>query len=151
RQMTATIMGKYIAPEQAAITGLFEELKCEAEDFLDRAQGAIASDIIERPEFLKANSSRWSRLFLPSRSKAPTRAVTRIPEHGDLARIDGWRKKAQSTEHAFERACYQALVTTAQAIFAVHGRLTNNRKPITSIALRLVCNDYGSLAVGEYL
>src|SRR5262249_28135806 len=115
RQMTATIMGKYIAPEQAAITGLFEELKCEAEDFLDRAQGAIACDIIERPEFLKANSSRWSRLFLPSRSKAPTRAVTRIPEHGDLARIDGWRKKAQSTEHAFERACYQALVTTAQA------------------------------------
>ena len=73
------------------------------------------------------------------------------PEHADVVRIDGWRKRAQSTEHAFERTCYQALVTTAEAIFAVHGRLTNNHKLITSIALRLVCNDYGSFAVGKYL
>src|SRR5262252_3579124 len=150
RQMTATIMGKDIAPELAAITSLFEQWKREATDFLDRAQGAAASDI-ERPEFPKSNPRRWSRFFLPSRNNVPTRAVTRTPEHTDVVRIDGWRKRAQSTEHAFERTCYQALVTTAEAIFAVHGRLTNNRKLITSIALRLVCNDYGSFAVGEYL
>jgi hypothetical protein len=150
RHMTATIMGKYIAPELAAITSLFEQLKREAADFLDRAQGAAASDTA-RPEFPKSNPSRWSRLFLRSRNKVPTRAATRIPEHADLARIDGWRKKAHSTEHAFERTCYQALATTAEAIFAVHGRLTSNRKLITSVALRLVCNDYGSFAVGEYL
>jgi len=150
RQMTATIMGKYIAPELAAITSLFEQWKREATDFLDRAQGAAASDI-ERPELPKSNTSRWSKLFLPSRNKVPVRAVTRIPEDADLVRIDGWRKKAQSTERAFERTCYQALATTAEAIFAVHGRLTNDRKLVTSIALRLVCNDYGSFAVGEYL
>src|SRR5215467_7735 len=150
RQMTATIMGKYIAPELAAITSLFEQWKREATDFLDRAQGAAASDI-ERPELPKSNTSRWSKLFLPSRNKVPVRAVTRIPEDADLVRIDGWRKKAQSTERAFERTCYQALATTAEAIFAVHGRLTNDRKLVTSIALRLVCNDYGSLVVGEYL
>src|SRR5262252_747937 len=51
RQMTATIMEKHIAPELAAITSLFEELKREAADSLDGAQGAIASDITERPEF----------------------------------------------------------------------------------------------------
>jgi hypothetical protein len=150
RHMTATIMGKYIAPELVAITSLFDQLKREAADFLDRAQDATASDI-GRPEFPKSNPSRWSRLFLPSRNKVPTRAVTRIPEHPDIVRIDGWRKRAQSSEHAFERACYQALVTTAEATFAVHGRLTNNRGLMTSIALRLVCNDYGSFAVGEYL
>ena len=150
RQMTATIMGKHIAPELAAITSLFEELKREAADFLDRAQGATASDI-ERRGFAQANPSRWSRLFLSSRNKVPTRALTRIPEQADIVRIDGWRKKAQSTERALERSCYQALVTTAEATFAVHGRLMNDRKLVTSIALRLVCNDYGSLAVGEYL
>jgi hypothetical protein len=150
RQMTATIMGKYIAPELAAITSLFERLKREATDFLDRAQDATVSDI-DRPEFSTPNPSRWSRFLLPSRNKVPTRAVTRIPEHADLVRIDGWRKKAQSTEQAFERTCYQALVTTAEAIFAVHGRLANNRELITSIALRLLCNDHGSFAVGEYL
>jgi hypothetical protein len=150
RQMTATIMGTYIAPELAAITSLFEQFKREAADFLDGAQGATASDI-ERRESPKSNPSRWSSLFLPSRNKVPTRAVTRIPEHADVVRIDGWRKKVQSTEHVFERTCYQALVTAGEAIFAVHGRLTNDRKLITSIALRLVCNDYGSFAVGEYL
>src|SRR5262252_5041419 len=150
RQMTATIMGKDIAPELAAITSLFEQAKREAADFLDRAQGATASDI-ERPEFRKSSASLWSRLFLPSRNKMPARAVMRIPEDADVVRIDGWRKKAQSTEHAFERTCYQALVTTAEAIFAVHGRLTSDRKLITSIALRLVCNDYGSFVIGEYL
>jgi hypothetical protein len=150
RQMTATIMGTYIAPELDAIAALFEQLKREAADFLDRAQGGTASDI-ERREFPKSNPSRWSGLFSPSRNKVPTRAVTRSPEHADVARIDGWRKKAQSTELAFERTCYQALVTAGEAIFAVHGRLTNDRKLITSIALRLVCNDYGSFAVGEYL
>src|SRR5258708_20371743 len=150
RQMTATIMGKYIAPELTAITSLFEQLKHEAADFLDRAQGATASDI-GRQEFPKSNPTPCSRFFLPSRNKVPTRAVTRSPEHADVVRIDGWRKKAQSTAHAVERTCYQALVTTAEAIFAVHGRLTNNRELITSIALRLVCNDYGSFPVGDNL
>src|SRR5262249_21083170 len=145
RQMTATIMGKYIAPELAAITSLFEQWKREATDFLDRAQGAAASDI-ERPELPKSNTSRWSKLLLASRNKVTLRAVARIPEDADLFRIDGWRKKPKSTERAFERTCSQALATTAEAIFAVHGRLTNDRKLVTSIALRLVCNDYGSFA-----
>jgi hypothetical protein len=151
RQMTATIMEKYIAPELAAITSLFEQLKRAAADFLDKAQDATASNLIGQPEFPSSDPGRWSRLFLPSRDKMSRRTLTRTPEDADIARIDGWRRKAQSTERAFERACYQALVTTGEAIFAVHGRLTNNRKLITSIALRLVCNDYGSFAVGEYL
>ena len=151
RQMTATIMGKYIAPELAAISSLFERLKREAADFLDSAQDATASNIIGRPEFPGSNPSRWSKLFLPSRIRMPRRVITRCPEDADVVRIDGWRKKAQSTEHVLERTCYQALVATAEAIFAIHGRLTNNHKLITSIALRLVCNDYGSFAVGEYL
>src|SRR5260370_19080645 len=150
RQMTATIMGKYIAPELTAITSLFEQLKHEAADFLDRAQGATASDI-GRQEFPKSNPNRWSRFFLPSRNKVPTRAVTRSPEHAAVVRIDVWRKKAQPTAHALERTSYQALVTTPEAILAVHGQLTNNRRPIACHALRLVCNDYGSFAVGEYL
>ena len=42
-------------------------------------------------------------------------------------------------------------MTTADAIFAKRGRLTNDRKLMTSIALRLVCNDHGSLVIGEAL
>jgi hypothetical protein len=150
RHMTATIMAMYVAPELTAITAVFERVKGEAADVLDRAQAAADSDT-ERPEISTSTPSRWSRLFTPSRDKAPARAVTRTPEQADVVRIDGWRKKAQSAGQAFDRACYHALATTAEAIFAAHGRLPNDRKLITSIALRLVCNDYGSLAIGEHL
>ncbi len=150
RHMTATIMETYVAPELAAITASFEQLKREAADFLNSAQEAAESGI-GRPEVANADRGRLGRVFFPSLNRAPASAVTRSPEHVDLARIDGWRRKAQSAGRALDRACCQALVTTAEAIFATHGRLPNDRKLITSIALRLVCNDYGSLAVGEYL
>jgi hypothetical protein len=149
RRITATVMGTYVAPEWAAITSRFQQVKSEAADFLDRAQDATALDV-DRPEFPKSNPSVWSRLFR-ARNKVPARAVTRSPEQTDLVRIDRWRKNARSAEDGFERTCYQALVTTAEAIFATHGRLPNDGKLMTSIALRLVCNDYGSFAVGEYL
>jgi hypothetical protein len=150
RHMTAMIMGKYIAPELTAITSVFEQVKREAAEFLDRAQSATASDI-ERVAVPEADPSRRSRFFSTGRNKVRTPAAPRRGEDTDVVRIDGWRKRAHATEHAFERACYQALVATAEAIFVVHGRLTNDRKLITSIALRLVCNDYGSFAVGEHL
>jgi hypothetical protein len=150
RRMTATIMRRYVAPELAAITSLFEQVKGEAADFLDKAQDAEASGV-ERPDLRPSGGGRWSRLFSPSRRQASVPAVLPAPEKADVARIAGWRRKAQSARNAFERTCYQALVTTADGIFAVHGRLANDRRLMTSIALRLVCNDYGSRAVGEYL
>src|SRR5215467_1470808 len=60
RQMTATIMGKYIAPELAAITSLFEQSKREAANFLDGAQDATASNITDRLESPRSNPSLWS-------------------------------------------------------------------------------------------
>lgn len=149
RQITATMMAQCVAPELPEINALFEQVKREAADVLDRAQDT--SDVVRRPEIPASSPGRWSKLFSPSRDKAPPRAVAQGPEHGDIARIDGWRKQAQSTGRTFERNCYQALVATAEGIFAVHGRLLNDRSLITSIALRLVCNEYGSLAVGDYL
>jgi hypothetical protein len=150
RRMTATIMDGYIAPELAAITSVFEQVKGEAADFLDAAQDATPSDA-GRQEIPESRPGRWSRLFRPARNAAPAPAVPRAPERADVGRIDGWRGQAQAAGNLFERACCQALAATAEAIFRVHGRLPNDRKLITSIALRLVCNDYGSVAIGEYL
>lgn len=150
RRMTTTIMERYVAPEMAAITAVFEQVKREAADVLDRTQEATDSGA-GPPDVPRTDMRRWPRLFFPFRNKEPPCAVTRSPEHADVLRIDGWRRKARLSAHAFECACCQALVTTAEAIFAAHGRLPNDRKLITSIALRLVCNDYGSVAVGERL
>lgn len=86
------------------------------------------------------------RLFLLGRKRTP-KTTTDTPIDRELVKIAFWRTKAQSSESPLERACYQALVTTADAIFARRGRLTNDHKLITSIALRLVCDDYGSMII----
>jgi hypothetical protein len=157
RHMTATIMRAYIAPELAAIIALFERAKDEAADFLDRAllDQAQATAADGRPDVPASSRGRGPGLFRLSRLLfprcAPARVMTRNGEQADVARIAGWRRNAQSVRPAFERSCWQALVTAAEAIFAVHGRLPNDRSLITAVALRLVCNDYGSLAVGEHL
>jgi hypothetical protein len=142
-------MEKYIASQFAAINELFERLKGEAADFLDRAQETVVPSIA--PDRISApDAGRWSKLASIFSRKVPTQAIERIPED-DLARIASWRRKAQTTEHALERACYQALVETGEAIFAVHGQLTRDRRLVSSIALRLVGNDYGTFAIGEFL
>ncbi len=153
RRMTATIMEAYIAPEMAAISALFERVRSEAAEFLNRAQDAAASGVgPQDSRSRQSNPARWSRFFFPSRTTPQVRAGSAgISEHSDVARIDGWRRRAGSTQDPLERSCCRALVTAAEAVFAIHGRLPNDRALMTSIALRLVCNDYGSVAVGEHL
>jgi hypothetical protein len=152
RRMTAAIMDKYIAPKMSEINSVFEHLKREAAQFIDRAQ--ILPEVPSPDEDVKATRDsgvgRWSRLIRGGRKSVRVKTVSVSAADQDLANIACWRAK-QSSEDPFERACYQALVAAADAIFARRGRLTNDRKLMTGIALRLLCNDYGSLIIGESL
>ena len=149
RQMTAAILDKHIAPNMSEIDGVFERLKREAAAFIDRAPTAARPSNEDAEGPFISTIARWSRAIRGARKSAEVRAAPTAADQ-DLADIACWRAK-QSVGDRFERACYHALVTTADAIFARRGRLTNDRKLMTAIALRLVCNDYGSLIVGEAL
>jgi hypothetical protein len=144
RQMTATIIDKYVAPKLPEIERMFEDLKRKASNFIDMAQtaGSLCGDAVAEVE------ERWWSRFVPVRRKAKLRP-TAVDQ--DRMAIANWRSAARSARNPFERACYQALVTTSEAIYSQHGYLTSNRTLITSIALRLVCNDYGSVVIGEFL
>jgi hypothetical protein len=148
RRMTATILDKYILPRMSEISGAYDQLKREAFDFVGKAQTAVPS-LNEGVKASRDSGTRgWSRLFPPSLRRTQ---VKETPAGRDLADIACWRKKTQSIGGPFEQACYQALVTTADAIFTRRGRLPSDRKLMTSIALRLVCNDYGSQMIGDFL
>jgi hypothetical protein len=151
RRMTATILEKYIAPKMSEINCVFDRLKHQASDFIDMAQTAVPllNDGVKATR--DSGARTWSRLFLSGRKRIEVKTTWGAPADRDLVEIAHWRTKAQSIGDPFERACYQALVTTADAIFTRRSRLPNDRKLITSIALRLVCNDYGSLIIGEFL
>jgi hypothetical protein len=150
RQMTAAILDRHIAPKMSQIDSAFERLKREAADFIDRAQTAVPSLAEDVQTTGDWRMGRWSRLIRGGRKSVDVKRASRTAADQDLADIARWRN-GQSIEDPFERACYQALATTADAIFARRGRLTNDRKLMTSIALRLVCNEHGSLVVGEAL
>jgi hypothetical protein len=150
RQMTTAIMDKHIAPKMSEIDGVFERLRREAADFIDRAQTSQPSLDEALGAAPISRIARWARMIRSDRQSAEVKAAPRTATDQDLADIAHWRAKL-AAEDRFERACYQALVTTADAIFARRGRLTKDRKLLTSIALRLVCNDYGSLVIGEAL
>jgi hypothetical protein len=150
RRMTSAILDKHIAPKMSEIDGVFERLKHEAADFIDSAQTAVRSldaDVEAAPNTF---IPRWSRMVRSGRKSVEIKTAPRVAVDEDLAHIACWRAR-QSIEDRFERACYQALVTTADAIFARRGRLTKDRALMTAIALRLVCNDLGSLIIGEAL
>ena len=150
RRMTATIMDKYIAPELATIEQSFDRLRRQAEEFIDRAQ-MDARPTAAEPEGELPNASRWAWLLSAGRRTPPVRTRAPDPADRDAARIAAWREKMQSAASPFERACYQALVTVAEAIVMSRGRLTHDSKLITSIALRLVCNEHGSMTIGEMI
>src|ERR1700722_95259 len=106
RQMTATIMGKYILPELPEINCVFEQLKRQASDFIDKAQDAISTC---NDDVSAARKPSWWRRFVPVRKKAEARTNTWTGANQDLVAIAGWRTKAQSIRDPFERAGYQAL------------------------------------------
>ena len=57
RQMTAAIMDKHIAPKMSEINAVFERLKREAADFIDRAQAPSP----DAPRQLRFPGSRAGR------------------------------------------------------------------------------------------
>jgi len=148
RAVTARIMTHYVDPEVGALTALFERVKGEAADFLERAR-EVPDAAAAAPR--TAAAGRGSRLpFRLGFRRAPVGAV-RPPENADAAWIEGWRSRLNEPLPPFERSCCQALVAAAEAIFAVHGRLLHDRRLMIEVALRLFCNDYGSRVVGEHL
>jgi hypothetical protein len=152
RQMTAAIMDNHVSPKLPEIKQIFEDLKRKASDFIDMAQtdSSLCDDTVA--EVGKSGASWWLRIVPVRRSKAKLLPTAQSAIDRDRIAISNWRAMARSTRiPPFERACYQALVATSEAIFSQHGYLTNNRSLITSIALRLVCNDYGSVVIGDFL
>jgi hypothetical protein len=152
RRMTATIMANHVAAQMPAIGRAFLAFKDKASGFLGAAlKPTAALQTVERT----AGWSRWgwprpAASIRPPEGNAGARAAP--PSGGDdAARIAGLRGRMVSSTDPFERACRHALLTTTEAVFITHDRIVNDPDLIASVALRLVCNDYGSCVLGTFL
>jgi len=150
RHMTAAILTKYIAPHMPDIHRAFERLQRDASTFIGDAQtcDTASAGPLAAPA---GPERRWTKLIRRGRPEPHPGPPARPPEAQDLHAIAGWRTRAQSIDDPFEQASYQALVKTGEAIFKRRGRLPGDRSLITSLATRLVCNDYGSRMIGDLI
>jgi hypothetical protein len=154
RHMTAAIMNGHILAELPQVERTYDHVKQEASEFIAKISfdGAVARCGTAKSGAPSGRS--WWRRFLAHERRAPTKAGGNSSSRSpgcDLDRISLWRSAAQSETEPLKRSCYQAWATVAEAVLSRHGRLPNDSKLMTSIALRLVCNDFGSTRLGDFL
>jgi hypothetical protein len=151
RRMTSAIMNKHIMTELPEIDHQYNTISRLASDFLERVQSEFSSAIEAGNSAGQGARPRlWSRLISRGREKAAMPTKRQFAER-DLRKIEYWRSKAGSSSEPLQRSCYQSLAIAAEALFAKHGRLFPDSRLVTSVALRLACNDCGSEVIGKFL
>lgn len=144
RAIASTILDKYIAPHRDELTRLLEDLRSAASALIAQelansfAPGPAPAADAER-------GSRWPFSIKPSKQPLPP---PESAEQRDRRIILAWSKKAQAADDRLAQSCFTALSRIATAIAARRGRLLGDKDLLTDLAVTLVCNDYGSEAVG---
>jgi hypothetical protein len=155
RHMTRTIMNDYILAELPQIECVYDQVKQAASAFI--AKISLDSPVMGQ-YVAKSRASRkrsWWQRFLAADDRGTSlktvgKPLSRDPDR-HLDQTNLWRSAAQSETDPLKRLCYQSWVAVADAVLSRRGRLANDPQLMTSIALRLVCNDFGSMRIGDFL
>ncbi|MFO1081983.1 MAG: hypothetical protein U1E23_15300 [Reyranellaceae bacterium] len=150
RRMTARIMEDHVAPRLPAIELAFREFREAAHGVL---KDALESRVVT-PAPEATGSARWGLSGLLGAKRSPRsqpHASAPTAAEADAARVAALRRRSQSISDPFEAACYRALGTVMDAVFATHGQLLSGSDLTVAVALRLVCNDHGSSVIGTLI
>ena len=147
REIASTILNKYIDPRLDDLKRLFEEKRSAASVVIARELSNLFS---LRPEPAgdadQTSGTRWPfGLANKKRRPRPQEAA----EQRERRIIVDWSKKAQAADNRLDRLCFRALSRIATPVTARRGRLFADKELLTDLAVRLVCNDFGSEAIGE--
>jgi hypothetical protein len=147
REIAKTIHNRYIAPHQAELTQVFEQLRSAASAMIERE---LAKAFAEPKSEVEADAgSGWRRLFALSKPKRPPPFPMETASELDQRIISEWRKKSETADNRLNEACFDALNRIATGVMARHSRLFGDNALLTELAVTLVCNDYGSEVIGD--
>ncbi len=145
RQIASTILTKDIAPHLDDLKRVFEEVRSAASVVIAREvtnlftlKPAAGADQTSR--------ARWSFGFAAKKRDSSPRESAQQRERRIIAE---WSNKALTADTPLERSCLRALSTVATAITARRGRLLATKELLSDVAVRWVCNDFGSEAIGD--
>jgi hypothetical protein len=147
REIASTILNKYIDPRLDDLKRLFEEKRSAASVVIARELSNLFSLRAEpAADADQTRGTRWP-FGLANKKRRPRPQET--AEQRERRIILDWSKKAQAADNRLDRLCFRALSRIATAVTARRGRLFADKELLTDLAVRLVCNDFGSEAIGE--
>ena len=148
RQIATTILNRYVEPYREELLHRFEQVKAAALAVIEQEIEKVFSD----PKKSVANvdvSHRRRRLFSFGKRQTSLSASLESPEERELRIVAEWGKQAEMPKSPLDEACFDALHKISRGILNRHGRLFGDTALLTELAITLVCNAYGSEAIGE--
>src|SRR5712675_1062485 len=147
REIASTILNKYIDPRLDDLKRLFEEKRSAASVVIARELSNLFSLRAEPAgDADQTSGTRWP-FGLANKKRRPRPQET--AEQRERRIILDWSKKAQAADNRLDRLCFRALSRIATAVTARRGRLFADKELLTDLAVRLVCNDFGSEDIGD--
>jgi hypothetical protein len=146
REIAATILTKDIAPHVDDLKHVFEEVRNAALAVIAREVSELFS--LRRERAAGADRPRRLRWLFGSAART-RRQPTETAEQRERRTMLAWSHKAQAADGRLEQSCFRALSTIATAIAARRGGLLATKELLGDLAVTLVCNDFGSEAIGD--
>ena len=149
RKIASTILTKDIAPHVEDLKRVFEEVR--------RAAAAVIaqelSDLFapRRKPGAGPDQTSWARWSFGFAARQRAFRPRQTAEQRERRTVLAWSNRAQAAGGRLEQSCLQALSTIATAIAARRGRLLATKELLADLATGLVCNDFGSEAIGDAL
>jgi len=152
RQMTETILTRYIAPHMREIVGAYDSLSGALSSSIDAELSAALSALATGTGVGPAKQSRGGGLRDLLRRRQRSAALRGEDEWEREERIAReWTAKAQSSEDPLRKAAYRSLVRVASAVRARHGRMWGDKALLAPVATGIACNDHGSEVIGRLI
>jgi len=146
RGIASTILNRFIVPHHRDLARVFEQLK-------HNASVIIAAELANafQPKIPvtadESGHSRWLFGFNKPKKSPPPPSET-VAE-SDQRIVSVWLEQSHKTGDRLQASCCAALHRVATAIISRHGRLLGDQALPGELALTLLCNDFGSEAIGE--
>ena len=144
RRIAEQILADYVAPQRAAIERAYEEVRALADSAVRRILAESLEDKAAEPEPRGFPFSLFTKRRKPS---APAESI----EEKEQRVIASFKTAGFATDDPLLQSVYKSLYRVLGSIMATHGRLGSNLDLIATVAIRHVCNTYGSRRIGQLL
>jgi hypothetical protein len=144
RRIAQRVWTNYLEPEMRAITSAFEEARREVAAAVEVALAEVLRG--SKPPVAAAAPGRR---FLFWKSRHPAALATPSDFSWGASHIAECERRAHGAAEALQRLVYGTLAKVLSALFTTHGCAWGTRDLIMTLTRDLVCNAYGSDAVGR--